>query len=44
MSRTVNRDWLFDDTAKEVMRRHLWQVADFCGVKVITYHVRNWPC
>ena len=37
MSRTVNREWFFDDTAKEVLRKHLWQVADFCGVKIITY-------
>jgi hypothetical protein len=37
MSRTVNREWFFDDTAKEVMRRHLWQAADFCGVRIITY-------
>jgi REP element-mobilizing transposase RayT len=39
MSRTVNREWLFDETAKEVMRKHLWQAADFCGVKIITYHL-----
>ena len=32
MSRTVNREWLFDDTAREVLRKHLWQTADFCGV------------
>jgi len=37
ISRTVNLEWLFDDTAKEILRRHLWQVADFCGVKIITY-------
>ncbi len=39
MSRTVNREWLFDDPAKEVLRRHLWEAADFCGVKIITYHL-----
>jgi hypothetical protein len=39
MSRTVNREWLFDDTAKEILRRHLWQVADLCGVRIITYHL-----
>jgi hypothetical protein len=39
VSRTVNREWLFDETAKEVLRKHLWQTADFCGVKVITYHL-----
>ena len=37
MSRTVNLEWLFDDTAKEVLRKQLWQTADFCGVKIITY-------
>jgi hypothetical protein len=39
MSRAVNLEWLFDDSAKEVMRRHLWQAADFCGVKIITHHL-----
>jgi len=39
MSRTVNREWLFDDTAREVLRKHLWQTADFCGVKIITHHL-----
>ncbi len=28
---------LFDDVAKEVLRRQLWQVADYCGVHVLTY-------
>jgi putative transposase len=37
ISRTVNGEWLFDEPAKEILRRHLWQVADFCGVKIITY-------
>jgi REP element-mobilizing transposase RayT len=41
MSRTVNGEWLFDDPAKEVLRRQLWQAADFCGVKLITYHVSS---
>ncbi|MBM3855939.1 MAG: transposase, partial [Verrucomicrobia bacterium] len=38
-SRTVNRERLFDDTAREVLRRQLWQVADYCGVQVLTYAV-----
>jgi len=37
ISRTVNKEYLFGDTDKEVMRRQLWQVVDFCGVKLITY-------
>lgn len=39
MSRTVNGERLFDDTAKEVLRKQLWQVADFCGVEVLTYTI-----
>lgn len=39
ISRTVNGEWLFDDVAKEVLRRQIWQVADFCGVEVVTYAV-----
>jgi len=37
MSRTVNGEFLFDDQAKEMLRKMLWQVADFTGVKIITY-------
>jgi REP element-mobilizing transposase RayT len=37
ISRTVNGEKLFDDTAKEMLRKHLHQVADFCGVQIITY-------
>jgi hypothetical protein len=39
MSRTVNGERLFDDTDKEVLRRQLWQVAGFCGVRIITYAI-----
>jgi hypothetical protein len=28
---TVNGEWLFDDIAKEVLRKQLWQVADYCA-------------
>lgn len=37
MTRTVNGERLFDDRAKEVLRKQLWQVADYCGVQIITY-------
>jgi REP element-mobilizing transposase RayT len=37
ISRTVNGEWLFDGVAKEILRRQLWQVADFCGVQIATY-------
>ena len=39
ISRTVNYDRLFDDTDKKAMRRILWKVAAFCGVKIITYTI-----
>lgn len=39
ISRTVNGERLLDDTAKEVLRQQLWQVADFCGLKIVTYTV-----
>lgn len=37
VSRTVNGEMLFDDVAKEILRRQIWQVADYCGVQIITY-------
>lgn len=37
MSRTVNGEHLFEDREKEVLRKMLWQVADFSGVEVLTY-------
>jgi REP element-mobilizing transposase RayT len=37
MTRTVNGERLLDDVAKEMLRRQLWKVADFCGVQVLTF-------
>jgi len=37
MTRTVNGERLFGDWEKEVLRKMLWQVADFSGVQVLTY-------
>ncbi len=39
MSRTVAGEWLLDDVAKEVLRRQLWQVADYCGIQIVTYAI-----
>ena len=39
MSRTVNGERLFDDVAKEVFRKQLWQVGDYTGVEIITYAI-----
>lgn len=39
VTRTVNGERLLDDVAKEVLRKQLWQVADYCGVEVLTYAI-----
>ena len=39
MTRTVNGERLFDVAAKEVLRKQLWQVADYCGVQILTYAI-----
>ena len=41
MSRAVNREQLFDTRAKEVLRRMLWQAAEFSGVEVLSYCVMS---
>jgi len=39
MSRTVNGERCFDDAAKEVLRKQMWQIAEFCGVQILTYAI-----
>ena len=39
MSRSVNGERLFDDRAKDILRRQFWQVAEYCGVDILTYAV-----
>ncbi|TVP78172.1 MAG: transposase [Puniceicoccaceae bacterium] len=39
MSRVVGGEMLLGKREKEVLRRMLWQVADFCGVEVLTYSI-----
>jgi len=41
MTRTVNGERLLDDVAKEVLRKQLWQIADYCGVQVVTYAIMS---
>jgi putative transposase len=41
MSRTVNGEPLLDDVAKEVLRKQLWQVADYCGLEILTYTIMS---
>ena len=37
ITRTVNGEMLFGDREKEVLRKMLWEVADFSGVEILTY-------
>jgi putative transposase len=39
VTKTVNGEWLFGPVAMEVLRRQIRQVADFCGVQVLTHTV-----
>jgi hypothetical protein len=39
MTRTVNGERLLDDPAKEILRKHIWQVADYCGLQILTYTI-----
>jgi putative transposase len=39
MTRTVNGERLLDEVAREVLRKQLWQVADYCGLEIITYAI-----
>lgn len=41
MTRTVSGERLFGAREKEVLRKMIWQVADFCGVEVLTYCVMS---
>jgi len=41
MTRVVNGERLFGDREKEMLRKMIWQVADFCGVEVLTYCVMS---
>ena len=40
MSHTVSERRI-DDTAKEIFRKQLWQIADFCGLHVLTYAIMS---
>ena len=41
MSRIVGGELLLGDSEKEVLRKMLWQVSDFCGVEVLTYCIMD---
>jgi putative transposase len=37
----VGNAFLFEDREKEMLRKMIWQVADFCGVEVLTYCIMS---
>lgn len=37
ISRTAGGDWLLGDREKEVLRKQLWELAEYCGLEVVTY-------
>jgi putative transposase len=37
MSRTCGGEVFFDEVEKEALRRVIWRMAEFCGLKVVTY-------
>jgi putative transposase len=37
MSRTNGGEIWFDDIEKEALRRIIWRMAEFCGIKLVTY-------
>ena len=39
ITRTVNGEHLIHDSAKEILRCQLWQVAEFCGMQILTYAI-----
>jgi len=41
MSRVVGAQFLLGDREKEVLRKMFWQVADFCGVEILTYCIMS---
>ncbi|HEY1051057.1 MAG TPA: transposase [Prosthecobacter sp.] len=41
MSRTNGGEIRLDDVEKEALRRVIWRMAEFCGVKVVTYCVMS---
>jgi hypothetical protein len=37
IAHTINDGYLFDDEAKEILRKYLHQTAEFSGVKLVSY-------
>ncbi|HAV12145.1 MAG TPA: transposase [Opitutae bacterium] len=41
MTRTVNGEMLFGNREKEVLRKMIRQISDFCGVEILTYCIMS---
>jgi REP element-mobilizing transposase RayT len=41
ISRVVGGEMLLGDTEKEILRKQMWQVADFCGIQILTYCIMS---
>jgi len=39
MSRTVNGEQLFHEADREMLRRMIWRLAEFCGLELLTYTI-----
>lgn len=39
MTRVVNGERVIDEVGREVLRKQLWQVADYGGVQILTYAI-----
>lgn len=39
IAKTVNGEFLFHDGEKDRLRKHLWLVAERCGIQVLTYEL-----
>ncbi len=41
VSRTVNKEFLWQGNAQEVFRKQMYKVAEFCGVEILAYCIMN---
>jgi len=39
VTRVVNGERVMDESAREVLRKQLWQVATYCGIEILTYAI-----
>jgi putative transposase len=41
ISRTAGAAWLLEDSEKEVFRKQLWMVLEYCGLELVTYAIMS---